>query len=49
LAQLQAESEQLRQRIIVAGGFGAEVAKWEKPAFAQRAKTVLARAGIAPI
>ncbi|CAE8628135.1 unnamed protein product [Polarella glacialis] len=49
LAELQAESERLRQRVIVSGGSGAEVAKSEKPAFAQHAKATLARAGIGPV
>ncbi|CAE8624273.1 unnamed protein product [Polarella glacialis] len=48
LAELQAESERLRQRVIVAGGSGGEVARSEKPAFTRHAKATLTRAGIGP-
>ncbi|CAE8660151.1 unnamed protein product, partial [Polarella glacialis] len=48
LAELQAESECFRQRVVADGGSGAEVAKSEKPAFTLHAKATLARAGIGP-
>ncbi|CAE8585780.1 unnamed protein product [Polarella glacialis] len=50
LAELQAESERFRQRVVdPISGSGAEVSRSEKPAFIQHAKTTLARAGIGPM
>ncbi|CAE8637386.1 unnamed protein product [Polarella glacialis] len=49
LAELNAESERFRQRVVAAdGGSGAEAAKSEKPAFVRHAKATLARAGLGP-